>query len=281
MGTRVLTYRREYTGGANTVGSLDGTVNLDVPLDLSSRNQSIRLISCSFSSNIPNIYTANGFTNTVIGVSRDNFATTLAITLPMGVYSISMINAAIASATTTAGWWLAGPPLVVGITLAYNTATDIVYADLDSTRLAVPGQLGLDFGYTIPGGAQSQLWSTLGFSTPALGRFAVDGLTSAQLPAQLDVFTSDLHLLLDGFGSLGVYNNTQSNLFAVMSLISDSGATPNSYIFPKGQQMPTIKLWNPSTRLASYGIRLQGSNGRPCVWLNGGYIELQFVLAAE
>lgn len=278
MGSRVLTYRSQYTGAVNTVGTLDGTVNLDQALNLTGRNQYIRLISCSFSSNIPNIYTYGSATNTVIGLSRDNGATMLTLTLPMGVYSVAMINAAIASATTAAGWWLPGPPIVVGITLSYNTATDIVYVDIDSTQLLVPGQIVVDFAYTPVGGVRSQLWTTLGFTTTVAARVAVDGLTSAGLPAAMDPFTSDIHLSLDGFGALGIYGTRPSNLLAVISLISDSGTTPNQYIYPKGQQLPSIKLWNASTRLATYGFKMTGSNSRPLVWLNGGYIEIQFVI---
>jgi len=272
-----MTFRQEYNGGAGTVGPLDASINLDVPLNLSGRNQYVRLISCSFSSNIPNIYTYGTYTNQVIGVSRDNGATMLAITLPAGVYSIAMINAAIESATTAAGWWLPAPA-VCGIVLQYNTATEIPYVSLDSTQLAVPGQLVINFAYTPPGGVQSQLWINLGFASAAAAVIAVDGLSSATLPAQMDPFTSDIHLFLDGFGNLGVYNNRPGNLFAVMSLISESGTTPNSYIFPRGQQLPTIKLWNPTTRLSSYAFKLTGSNGRPLVWLNGGYIEGQFAI---
>lgn len=280
-GSRVLTYQTSFDGAPGSVGTLDGTVSIQVPIDLSGTNVYLSLVSCTFSSTIPNVFSYTApiggisftFNNSIIGVSRDNGATWLAINLPNGVYTIPVINAAIDDATLTAGWWAPAVPQTTGQTLSYNLATSIPYQFIDSTKLAVPGQFCIDYGYN-----GSTMWRTLGFSSALAGRIMADGLTSAQNQAQLDTYGSSVHIHLQGMGALSVLNTAQSDLFAVASLINPGGVVPPAYIWPQGQVMPKIKLWNASSPLSKYSIRFDGANELPMVWLSGSSIEVLFLI---
>ena len=281
-GSRVLTFQNSFNSTPGSVGPLDNSVGLQVPIDLYGQNVFLSLISATFSSSIPNVFSYSSnqggttftFNNTRIGVTRDNGATWLAINLPNGVYSIPVIAAAINDATITAGWWTPAVPQTTGFTLSYNLATSIPYVAIDSTMLAAPGtQFGVDFGYL-----GSTMWSTLGFSTALLGKIQANGLTSAQDQAQLDTYGSSIHMHLRGFGSLAVLNSVQSDLFAVASLINPGGVVPPAYIWPQGQQMPKIKLWGASSPLSKYSFSFDGANELPLVWLSGSSIEIVFLI---
>jgi len=281
-GSRVLTFQNSFNSAPGSVGSLDNSVGLQVPLDIYGQNVYISLISATFSSSIPNVFsytsqqggTPFAFDNTKIGVSRDNGITWLAINLPNGVYTIPVIAAAINDATITAGWWAPAVPQTTGFTLSYNLATSIPYVAIDSALLAAPGtQFCVDFGYL-----GSSMWRTLGFTTALLGKIQADGLTSAQNQAQVDTYGSSVHMHLRGFGSLSVLNSIQSDLFAVASLINTGGQVPPAYVWPQGQVMPKIKLWGASSPLSKYSFFFDGANEMPLAWLSGSSIEIVFLV---
>jgi len=281
-GSRVLTFQNSFYSTPGSVGPLDKSISLQVPIDLYGSQVYISLISCTFSSTIPNVfnYTAPqggvpfAFNNSVIGVSRDGGATWLAINLPNGVYTIPIINAAINDATITAGWWTPAVPQTTGFTLSYNLSTSIPYISIDSTLLAAPGvQFGVDFAYQ-----GSTMWTTLGFSTAAASKIIINGLSSSQNQGQLDTYGSSVHIHLQGFGALGVLNSSQSDLFTVASLINTGGVVPPAYLFPQGQAMPKIKLWNACSPLNKYSVLFDGSNEMPLVWLSGSSVEICILL---
>ena len=281
-GSRVLTYQNSFNGAPGSVGTLDNTVGLQVPIDLYGQNVYISLISATFSSSIPNVFsytspqggTSFTFNNAKIGVSRDGGATWLAINLPNGVYTIPVIAAAVNDATILAGWWAPAVPQTTGFTLAYNLATSIPYVVIDSTLLAAPGtQFGIDFGYQ-----GSTMWATLGFSTALNGKRIIDGLYSSDNQGQLDTYGSSVHMHLRGFGSLSVLNSVQSDLFAVATLLNPGGVVPPAYCWPQGQVMPKVKLWGASSPLSKYSFSFDGSNELPLVWLSGSSIEILFLI---
>jgi len=270
---RLLTFRKEYpiTSAPGTVAPLDGTVNFDIPLRLTGKGLTVRLISASFSSTIPNVFNYGGWNNTVIGISRDNGTTMNALTLPAGIYTIAYINQALQQTTIDLGWWAPAVPQTTGINLAYNLATDTVYLNLDSTKLAIAGQLYIDFGFN-----GSDMWKTLGFASAAQAIIHVDGLTSAQTVAQLDTFTADMNINLNGFGALSTIGNRPTNTLAVVSLLLQGGT---HYLYPSGQApLPNIALWSTDLVVPSYSMEFTGSNGRQLLWMPGSYMEVSFAI---
>jgi len=281
-GSRVLTFQSSFNGAPGSVGPLDKSISLQVPIDLYGSQVYISLVSFTFSSAIPNIfsYTAQqggtpfSFDNTKIGVSRDNGATWLAITIPNSVCTVPILSAAVNDATITAGWWIPAAPQTTGFTLSYNLATSIPYVSIDSSLLAAPGtQFCVDFGYL-----GSTMWRTLGFSSAVASKIMVNGLSSAQVQGQLDTYGSSVHIHLQGFGALGVLNSSQSDLFSVAALINPGGVVPPAYTWPQGQVSPRQKLWNACSPLAKYSITFDGSNEMPMVWLSGSSCEVVFLL---
>jgi len=193
-----------------------------------------------------------------------------ALVLPTGIYTVAFINQALQQTTLDLGWWAPAVPATTGILLAPNLATDTVYLNLDSTKLLVPGQIYIDFGYQ-----GSTMWSTLGFTSAANSIIHVDGLSSANTVAQLDTLTSDMMISLVGFGALSTLNNKPSNTLAVISLLLNG----THYLYPSGQApLPSIALWTESLSVNSYSISFAGSNGRQMVWMPGSYIEVSFAI---
>ena len=153
-----LSYSKSFT----TLSSLDGIVRLQQPIHFidyrrteKPRHMNLRLIQVSFTSRIANVYSLpdGSFNNGLIRVSRDGGTSWTIIQLPNGVYTMPYIQAAINESVST--WWTT--PSEPGFVLRYNLATEYVYVSLDSTKLAAPGQLGIDF-------SQSRVADLLGYS---------------------------------------------------------------------------------------------------------------------
>jgi len=254
----ILSYEREITH----LQLLDGRIEFTRPLDLSiARVKFLRLVQCTFTSNLPNVYAigkdANqpvsetnpvAWHNGLLRISKDGGETWFDVFLHDGVYDIKFINSAILNVMAT--WWIdSNDP---GFNLAFNLATNEVYFSLDSTKLAdEDGQLAIDFI-----GADDSIGELLGFRSPHL--FDEDGLHEADSMARIDWFGSGVSLQLEGLGSLSIRNGNRSNELARIPLAI--GQVTNEYIYPSG----------PS-----------GGNAMPRVLLEGApnpihYIDLKF-----
>lgn len=265
----ILSYSKTIT----SLESPNGTVVLAQPLKFSMKQkQAIRLIKCSFSSQIPNLYTLGTFNNALISVSRDGGVNYTDIQLPNGIYTCAYIEAALNTAIqawyTTASDW--------GIQIRYNLATNIVYCALDSTKLKAPGtQLAIHFG-----ASSSLIYEALGFTITK--EYKTDGVHSADVYAKLDWFGNSVGIALCGFGPLSIANGTVSEEIARVPLSTSSVA--NEYIYPSsGITSPIIQLNRPLTELRSFEVKLYGSrvdtNGvNYPLYITEGNIELSFEL---
>lgn len=264
----ILSYSKTIT----SIASPNGTVSLSLPLRFAqNQKQAIRLIKCSFSSQIPNLYTLGTFNNALISVSRDGGVNYTDIQLPNGIYTCAYIEAAVNSAIEA--WY--SVPSTWGISIRYNLATNIVYCSLDSTTLKAGGtQLAIHFG-----ASGSLIYEALGFTTTK--EFKTDGVHSADSYARLDWFGNSVGVSLTGFGPLSIANGVLSEEIARVPLSTSSVA--NEYIYPSsGITSPIIQLNRPLTELNSFGVKLYGSridsttNQPYPIYMLEGNIELSF-----
>lgn len=268
MSSTILTYSSSF----NSLSKLDGEVTLQTPIRFNNRQkQAIRLIKVTFSSLIPNIYQIPGsFNNGLIRVSKDGGVNWTNIQLPNGVYEVAHIQGAIIQAIST--WWIdASDP---GILLRYNLATQIMYFEMDSTKLAVPGQLGIDMSV-------SQIAELLGY-TGANRTCVIDGLFSADSYAKVDWAGNTVSVILEGFGPISIRNGAQSNELCTVPLSSSKNV--NEYLYPvSGIVTPLVPLSRFIEEVRTYYVKFHGSrvdsNGvQYPIYVLEGSVELQFEL---
>lgn len=264
-----------FTKSIDTIDLARGTVQLSQAINIapSATERTLRVLSASVSSNIPNVYTYKDFSNARINISKDNGATWLTVNMPDGVYSISHIAAAINSAAAVLTWWTT--PSDPGFKLGVNAATDFVYLKIDSTKcIDVGAQLCIDFG------SASAAHLLLGFTDPSV--FTVDGLYAASNAAQMDWFGNRVQVLVEGFGSLSYKNADQS--YEICSIPLSSSAINNEYLFPmEGTVSPAIHCDVPNC-VRSYSVTFIGSrrnsDGSPrYVFIYDGDISLYMELS--
>jgi len=244
MNSVIISYSKSLT----SVGSPSGTVNFDTPVRTDGRRiRKLRLIKTSFSSLITNVFNHNGVNNGLVAVTCDGGTSWTEIQLPNGVYTVSLINAAIN--TTIAGWWAdAGKP---GFTLRYNLASQLAYVNIDSTKLAAPGQLGINFA---PVG--SRMWELLGYNQDD-AVFVTDDLHGAQNYAKMNWFGDSVSLVIRGLGSLSLKNGSKSEELCSIPLSASS--VNNEYIYPQGIYTPVIYLPGAPDALSTITFEFLGS----------------------
>jgi hypothetical protein len=215
---------------------------------------------------MPNVYNIDGKNNGLVRVTNDGGGTWTSIQLPVGIYTIPLIQEAI-NQTIGPTWYtsMADPAILI----QYNLATNIAYIILDSTKLAVGTQIGIDF-------SQSLIHQLLGFS--AVQTFITDGVFSASEYAQLDWFGNNVSIVLNGFGALSIKNGVLSN--EIVSVPLSSSNVNNEYVYPSaGIVSPYITLSRPLTNLSSYDVNFYGSrvdtNGVPYpIYVMEGLVEV-------
>jgi hypothetical protein len=207
-------------------------------------------------SQIPNIYNYGGVNTGLLRTSKDNGVNWDSIQMTNGVYTVSGIEAAILASITTY-WTSATDP---GLALRYNTQTKIVYVDLDSTKLAVAGQVCIDFAPT-----GSSLMTLLGFTTPT--SFNTDGIHTANTYSAVSWIGNSISCQLYGLGSITIENGTPNNEFFRIPL--SSAAVSNEYVFPTSAIVSPWITLNPMSQLQMYSFKFVGSNSRQCLLLEG------------
>jgi hypothetical protein len=271
MTSNILSFSRSVTGLGRCDGNVQIAPAINIPVNRSDR--SIRVLSASVSSNIPNVFTTNDFSNARCNVSRDDGASWKTVVLPNGIYSVAQLSAAINSACAEDAWWTDASD--AGFTIGVNLVTDYLWMRVDSTKLAVAGQLRIDF-------AESSMNELTGFMVPHA--FIVDGLYSANAAAQMDWFGNRVSVLVSGFGAISYKNNDES--YEICTIPLSSSATVNEYLFPlEGTVSPHIRATGISNTVRSYGVSFIGSrlnaDGSPRqLYIFDGdvslYLELRF-----
>lgn len=229
---------------------------------------SMRLIKVTFTSEIPNIFSAPAtakapaFSNNVIYVSNDGGTNWTDITLGNGVYTMPYIQEAINTAVSN--WWKSSSD--PGIVLRYNLATHLTYVKLDSSKLAVAGQLAIDF-------SRSRIWEVLGYE--AVKTFTTDGSHVADAYAHLNWFGDSIALEVTGFGPLTRRNGVLSETVCTIPLTT--ATVGNEYIYPNpGGTLQPIEL-RPIERLTRFEVHFLGRDRMP-VYVMQGDVEVELLL---
>jgi hypothetical protein len=125
---------------------------------------------------------------------------------------------------------------------------------LDSTKLAAPGQIAVDF-------SQSGIKTLLGFTNPT--QFLIDGLYAGNVYPAMDLFGNTVSLKLIGFGPLSVLNGGNSYELCSFDLTQTAGnlytIDANNYVW--------IDLICPD-QIKQFKIELVGSrNEKPVMFM--------------
>lgn len=222
---RVFNYKRS----VNALSTFNGTDYITIPQRINvSRPHTIMVQTASITSNIPNVYNATALTdlpaaervNTgLVRVSKDGGANWTSVQLTNGVYTPLNISNAINAAISS--WYtLDTDP---AFTIHSNSVIGICYIVIDSTKLAVPGQMCVDFAYN-----NSKMGELLGFV--AVSQFILDGTYDSDAYPKLDWFGNyvDVHVL--GFGPLSVVAGKSSD--TAISIKLETATAVNSYSYP-------------------------------------------------
>jgi len=262
----IVTYDRAI---GNIPETLDGSVQFDRPIDLAfSRAKYVRLIQANFTSNLLNLFSVGRnqklpidpvtnpamFNNARLLMTKDDWATEIDIQLPNGIYTIKYIQSAIRDVISD--WWTnSSEP---GFSLEFNLATHQVYITLDSSKLAVAGQLGIDFI-----SASHSLGEVLGFTDPT--RISADGIHIANTVARVDYFGNNASLLIEGLGNISLKNGSKSDEIAVIPLATSN--LGNQYIFPSaeagGFNAPKILLESCPNPISKLNFKIRGDRIEP------------------
>jgi hypothetical protein len=141
---------------SSAFGTRNGIVTLQQPIMFdSNKKKGFRVLRCILSPEIPNVYSYNGYDSTKINISNDGGATWVTVQLKTGIYTVQMIQDSVNDVANQLGWYTKSTdPAIV---ISYNPATQFVYTRLDSTKLAAPGQIGINYGV-------SQMYAMLGYT---------------------------------------------------------------------------------------------------------------------
>ena len=248
-------------------GTRSGRVQLRQAINLDpNKGKGFRVIKVMVSGQIPNIFNYNGQDNTKINVSKDAGLTWDTIQMQNGIYTVQMLQLAIRNGLLLLGY--VANVTDASITLSYNVATQYVYVTLDSTKLLLPGQLGIDFSV-------SQIYQALGYTFGA-STFIVDGAFSATNPPLLDVQGNYLEIVTNICQGCRWSGSNISNVLCRVPII----ATDNEIIFPAGSTgfvSPLTRASIPST-ISAYDVNILNERGQETVFMFGGFsLELELV----
>ena len=250
------------TTGSN-FGLRSGTVVQRQPLYLDpNKRKAFRIIRVRMSSEMPNVYNYGGINTTKIKMTKDGGVTWDTCLLSPGVYTVSMLNEAINNVGTQAGYW--ADDTQPGFDLNYNPATDLVYITVDSTKLAVANQLGIDFS----SGGTSLMYQMLGY-TLANAIIVTDSSTgvSATLPPQLDWQGTYVDFYISCIQNTRWVAGQLSSVVCRVPITSES----DEIVWPAsntGMISPIIPAAIPSV-IQSWDVRMINGRGREAVWLFG------------
>lgn len=226
----------------------------------------IKLSKVVITKNIPNIYNFGTFNNTTIYITKDNWTTTDTINLTEGLYSIYELNLAIQTAMDTLGYFTAGS--TSGFYLGANSAVNRTYIQLDSTNLAVAGQLGIDF-------SPSQIWYLLGFDTVRI--FNTDGTHQADADPHVEGPSGTIIDVVTNLTQNTKYLNGQTKNIICSVPLSNLSSSKNEYVYPSdGVETPILPL-DQLNNINTFTVDYTNSDGEP-VYFGQGTVLTEVVL---
>ncbi len=270
--SRILTYRKS----VGALASLDGEVTLPEPLRTRPNStHSMQVIRAIIPSSLCNIYDARALmtipaaeriVNSLVRMTNDGGATWTTVQMHDGAYSVAQMQNAINDAIGTWHKDPADPAFVMRVNAVLRT----VYIILDSTKLNIGAQIGVDF----TAGGVSLLSEVLGFITPA--EFLVDGTFAADQWAFVDWFGDSIDIGVDGLGYLSLINGSSSNVAVSVSL--NVSAAGNSIVYPgsTGEKTFTVPCKIPGDTLQRYRVEFRGRGGRRVLAFGNADVELTF-----
>ncbi len=242
-----------YSANIQNTGTGNGSVSMLAPLQLDPQiRKYFRLIKCNFSKLLANIHnlTTGPFieNNGLIRVSQTGGAPWTSIQLENGLYTVFDIELAINKSVEA--WWAL--PTDPGFKIRGNASTQRTYTILDSTKLAVPGQLAIDY-------SSSLIWNFLGYSDPLARTFILDGEYDSASFANVNWFGDSLSLVIRGLGPISLKNGAQSFEAANIPIVVPVGS--NEVIYPlAGVPSPKIPLPQCPSIISQIDIALEGAN---------------------
>jgi len=248
----------EYRVSSNDPGIRDGTVLIKNPIRITAKRSGIQLMKVAVSRQIPNIYNYGGFNNTQFRISKDDGVNYSTFNIPEGIYSVLYLKQFIVGATNSLNYWI--DPNVPGFNLSYNNATQLIYVEIDSTKLQIPSQFRIDFSV-------SDLWDTLGFSLNPI--IIIDGISIADKNPKIDAQGSYISVELNSVCDyLRVSpDGTNSRILCVIPIESN---TTNEILYL--QQFQQIILCTLSQTISQFSIRFLNGYGRPLYLLTGNVL---------
>jgi hypothetical protein len=250
----------QYSSSINSLVGVPIDFNIIMSQPLKTNKQTIkqiRVISISIPNAIPNISPTNS--NNTLRTSKNNGFTWDTINIPVGTYSVGLINSAINSAITSY-WSNAGSS---GFYMSYNPATNLIFITIDSSKLASASQFCIDFSNN----GTSQLYSMLGFNSTY--SFNADGVYGASNNAQINWYGNNAICYLSGIGSsISLVNGFPSSELCRISMVQ----TGNQFIYPLSNYTPYITLDACPSEISSWSVKFVGSSGKPIICTDGDVI---------
>jgi len=245
-----------------SLGYADFSYRLSSPIEIKNNKLRMKIIDGALSTAIPNIYSLDDWDNTVIYVTKDNWATEQKVTFIRGNYSVNGISAAINSLIETSFYKdIADPAFYMKV----NSSIDRVYFVIDNTKMKDGFTFGIDF-------SRSHIYQTLGFS--AVKKFTGTQSTTGDVNPEIDHFGSLINVFVDGIGSnFSILNGTGSTYLTTINLNAEV-KTSTYRIDNSGDTL--IEVANPNFQIEEITVRFVGDrNKRRIVTFDGvGFLSL-------
>lgn len=258
----------EYRKTVDDLAVLDGEISFDANLSLPpNKPLFIRVIKAQLTKQLPNIYEYGNFDNTRIGLTRDGGVSWVVVVLPPGIYTLEYLEYALNEAVAVAPhlWWtLATDP---GFEFTFNLATQKINVYMDSSKLAAPGILGIDFD------SYSDANLLVGFDP--VGPILDSGPPFPSLfPApnypQFDTQGTAVDII-SSFNLVYSYQNSKNTDVIASIPLTGSNEDHDEFLYPiPGQVSPYMQVTNTSV-LSGITLTLVGSRARPIVSTNGNF----------
>ena len=251
-------------------GIRSGTVNLTQAIYMEpGRRKGFRVQRVILSSEIPNIYNYGSFTNRTLRITNDGGVSWVTIQLKIGVYTIIQLQEAIDNVANGLGWYTV--PTDPAILLSYNSATSYIFTKLDSTKLAIGAQAGVDFG------TNTKFYQLLGYNAGVGATFVVDGTHTCPNPPKLDAQSTYVEVFASCIEGCRYVNGRLSNAICRVPIVVSTGSP--EIVFPSastGIISPLIPASIPSV-IQSFNVRFVNGNGDDLV-LSFGNAILELII---
>jgi hypothetical protein len=253
-----------YYKNLSSLATIDDTVRFPQSIKFRGINtrKTIRLVSGYCSTEIPNIYNYGSYNNGLVKVTNDGGSTYSSIQLDNGIYTTYDIQQAINYSVSS---WHTDVDNDPAFQLLSNDAVGKCYIIIDSTKLALGTQFGVDF-------SESYIYETLGFVSTK--EFLTDGTHEADSLAQLDTFGNLMSIKLNGFGELSIVNYDTSTEIGVIDLTN----TNNGNLYRIDSSSTSEIDIYPSKEIQQYSMSFTGSRENRQIVISQGEVKLTFAI---